>query len=101
MVRDGYNPFEPALAGPDSQVYRTPEDDADPRSQRVRAIRGEIAEALGNQNLPGAAALYLRMKAMDPAQVLSRQAQLDVATQLANEQKYDAAVEAYQAYLKT
>lgn len=93
MVREGYDPF--TATGP---VYE-PEDEQDPKVQRVRAIRGEIAEAIGHGNLPGAAALYLRMKSVDPGQVLSRQAQLDVANQLAEQQQHEQAVEAYSAYL--
>jgi outer membrane protein assembly factor BamD (BamD/ComL family) len=44
--------------------------------------------------------LFLRLKQLDPSQVLSRQAQLDVANQLASQQQYPQAVEAYEQFLQ-
>ena len=95
LVRQGYNPFhapapEPGPVGP-----------MDPSQIRVMELRAEISESLARQNLPGAAALYLRLKALDPSQVLPRQAQLDIANQLAHQQQHAAAVEAYQTFMKT
>jgi membrane associated rhomboid family serine protease len=96
MVREGYNPFEPMAGLPGAPAL----EPVDPNVVRVMELRAEISEALAHQNVPGAAALYLRLKAVDPGQVLSRQAQLDVANQLANQQQHAAAVEAYQGFLK-
>jgi outer membrane protein assembly factor BamD (BamD/ComL family) len=50
--------------------------------------------------MPKAAELYIELKLADPAQVLSRQAQLDVANQLAAQQRYPQAAEAYELFLR-
>lgn len=95
MVREGYNPFYTPGTLP-AQPAGLP----DAAQLRIMEIRAQISETLANQNLPGAAALYLRLKTVDPVQVLSRQNQLDVANQLAHQQQYAAAVEAYQRFLQ-
>lgn len=95
LVRQGYNPF--AIPVPATGPALPP----DPTQIRVMELRAQISDALAKQNLPGAAALYLRLKSFDPDQILSRQAQLDVANQLAHEQKYAPAVDAYQLFLRT
>ena len=62
-------------------------------------IRAEISEAIAHHNLPHAAYLFLELKKLDPSQVLSRQAQLDVANQLASQQFFQQAAEAYEQFL--
>ena len=46
-----------------------------------------------------AAQRFLELLAVDPRQVLSRQAQLDVANHLAGQQRYAEAAEAYEQFL--
>ena len=62
-------------------------------------LRAEISEAIAHHNLPHAAFLYLELKKLDSTQVLSRQAQLDVANQLASQQAYAEAADAYEQFL--
>ncbi len=96
MVSQGYNPFgytpEPGPVDPRPQTV-------DPRSSRLLDLRAEISEAIAHHNLPHAAYLFLELKKLDPNQVLSRQAQLDVANQLASQQFYAQAAEAYEQFL--
>jgi membrane associated rhomboid family serine protease len=94
LVRQGYNPFDgPA---PEAEMPGV----LDGTRARVMELRAEISECLEKKNLPGAAAVYLRLKGVDAEQVLARQNQLDVANELAHEQKYAEAVEAYRVFLK-
>jgi outer membrane protein assembly factor BamD (BamD/ComL family) len=44
--------------------------------------------------------VYLQLRSVDPEQVLARQAQLDVASQLASQQLYPQAAEAYELFLR-
>ena len=44
--------------------------------------------------------LFLELKQLDPHQVLSRQAQLDVANQLASQQFHEQAADAYEQFLR-
>lgn len=95
MVSRGYNPFE---LGP---VTRVGKPVIDPRMDRIHELRGAISEAITRRDYPAAANLYLQLKEIDPAQVLSRTAQLEVATQLHHDGKYPQAAEAYELLLKT
>ncbi len=63
-------------------------------------LRGAILEAIGRHDLPNAASLYLQLKQVDPQQAMPRQAQLDIANQLAGEQQYPQAAEAYETLMR-
>lgn len=95
LVAKGYNPFE---LGP---VTRVGKPVIDPRIDRIHELRGAIGEAISRRDYPTAATLYLQLKEIDPAQVLSRQAQLEVATELHQGGHYAEAAEAYELLLKT
>jgi membrane associated rhomboid family serine protease len=95
LVSQGYNPFGYMPAQPVDVRPREP----DARTTRILELRAEISEAIAHHNLPHAAFLFLELKKMDPTQVLSRQAQLDVANQLAQQQFYAQAAEAYEQFL--
>ena len=97
MVSQGYNPFEFSPQGRGPAVVQA---QLDPRAQEVHDLRSTIAESIARHDLPGAAQLYLQLQRLDPDQVLARQAQLDVANQLAGEQLYVEAAEAYERFLK-
>jgi outer membrane protein assembly factor BamD (BamD/ComL family) len=68
--------------------------------QKIQEMRAEIVEAVAHHNLPHAAMRFLDLKKLDPNQVLSRQAQLDVANQLASQQFYIEAADAYEGFLR-
>jgi tetratricopeptide (TPR) repeat protein len=92
-VSGGWNPY----IGPAPGVRQA---EPDPKTTRILDLRSSIAEAIAAHELPRAGALYLELKTVDPEQVLSRQAQLDVANQLAAEQLYPQAAEAYELFLR-
>jgi membrane associated rhomboid family serine protease len=95
MVSRGYNPF--GYVPPQPVDVRGQQ--LDPRTTRILEMRAEISEAIAHHNLPHAAYLFLELKKIDPTQVLSRQAQLDVANQLASQQLHLQAAEAYEQFL--
>jgi membrane associated rhomboid family serine protease len=106
MVAKGYNPFAygPAAAVPGGMIGRGMSEQVTaphPQADRITELRAEIAEAIAHHELPRAVELYLDLHKVDPEQVLSRQAQLDVANQLNAEQHYAEAAEAYEAFLRT
>src|SRR5690606_5010636 len=94
QVAQGYDPFG----------YKPPQHEdtgqRSPRELEIFETRGAIAAAVSQQRLVDAARLYVQLKVLDPTQVLSRQNQLDVATQLANQELYPQAAEAYESYLR-
>ncbi len=94
-VAQGYNPFGPAPL----DIHAT--QPVDPFTQQIMEMRAAISEAMAHHQPERAAQLYLDLKARDPSQVLSRQTQHDIATQLAHQQLYPQAAEAYEALLAT
>ena len=94
LVAKGYNPFDYTHA-PGGRG-RAPVIDG-----RVTELREQITAALGRHEVETAADLYVQVKVIDPAQVLSRQAQQDVATQLHQAGRYAQAAEAYESLLRT
>lgn len=92
MVASGYDPFgyvPPKRSGP-----------ADPNQERIQEVRATIAEAMARGNLPEAVKGFMELRAIDPAQVLSRQNQLDLANHLFGIEQHAAAADAYEGYLR-
>jgi outer membrane protein assembly factor BamD (BamD/ComL family) len=106
-VAAGYDPF---VAVPPADVRRADDQRRererrqrevyDARVERIKELRAQVHEAIAHHNLPHAAIVFLELKSVDPDQVLSRQAQLDVANQLASQQFYPEAAEAYEQFLR-
>lgn len=71
----------------------------DPAQQALMERRAAILEALARADRPKAAQLYADLLKTDARQVLSQQAQLDVAHQLMSEGRYDTAATAYELML--
>jgi hypothetical protein len=67
---------------------------------RIHELRAQVHEAIAHHNLPHAAILFIELKELDREQVLSRQAQLDVANQLASQQFHEQAADAYEQFLR-
>lgn len=78
----------PAVAPPDA------------RQTQISMLRGQVHQLIADHDLSAAARGYVELKTLDPQQVLARQAQLDIANQFAQEQKFEQAAEAYETFLK-
>ena len=89
----GWDPFgvapPPARKGP-----------LNPNLERIQDVRARISDELSKHQLEEAAKLYLELRAIDPNQVLARQSQLDVANTLYTQQKYAAAADAYELFVR-
>lgn len=103
-VASGWDPY---MIGPQSGRGKrggtgvaTPEAPPDPRTATIMDLRAQVAEAMAHRNLAGAAELYLKLRGVDPNQVLSRNAQLDIANQLAEMGRFSDAVQAYDLFLR-
>lgn len=96
MVSKGYNPFDYVPKRGAEQNAPAP----DPRDEQIMSLRGQIQEAVNRHDLPTAAQLYLQLKRVDSQQALPKPVQLDVANQLAGEQHYAQAAEAYETLLR-
>jgi outer membrane protein assembly factor BamD (BamD/ComL family) len=93
LVSKGYDPF--------SYTAKMESAKPNPQLERIQDLRAEISDAVSHEKLEEAKKLYLELRAIDPKQVLSRQAQLDVANQLFSDSMHEAAADAYELYLRT
>lgn len=97
LTASGYDPF--GVSDRIRPEHRLPAPTS-PEQDRVHDLRAQITEALAVHDPVRAAEAYLQMKQLDREQVLPRQAQLDVANQLASQQKYTDAADAYELFLR-
>jgi membrane associated rhomboid family serine protease len=98
LTAKGYDPFK--YTSPAIDAGRRLAAPTSPVQDKVQDLKAKITELLAVHDPAGAAERFLEMKKLDPEQVLSRQAQLDVANQLASQQKYTDAADAYEAFLR-
>jgi membrane associated rhomboid family serine protease len=97
ITASGYDPFAYTLKVRPEQRLPAPPD---PQQEKIQDLRAQIGEFLSQRDLPRAAELYVQLRGIDPQQVLPRQAQLDIANQLASQQLYPDAAEAYELFLR-
>ena len=66
---------------------------------KIRQLREEIADRIYRHNLHEAAESYLELTGLDSEQILPRQYLLDIANQLASENRHDQAAQIYEKFL--
>ena len=69
------------------------------KEEQIREVRSEVSNRIAERNLPAAALAYLELMKLDSEQILPRQYLLDVANQLAGENKYVESARAYEQFL--
>jgi membrane associated rhomboid family serine protease len=97
LTASGYDPFGYSERVRVENRLPAPVTEQQTRAQELKA---QIAQAHADHDHARAADLYLELKTVDREQVLSRQAQLEIANQLASQQKYPEAAEAYESFLR-
>ncbi|MAE60055.1 MAG: hypothetical protein CMJ49_01735 [Planctomycetaceae bacterium] len=75
-------------------------DDVDEDTQRVMRFRGAINRALTERQDARAVEQFAELMELDPKQVLSHQAQLDLANHAMSINRHDVAAQAYEGYLQ-
>jgi len=100
VVSNGYDPF----TGRQSRRIKVKELKKETTAQqqiqkRTGEIRNEIARRIAQRNLPAAAELYLELIKLDSGQILPRQYLLDIANQLAGDNKHAESAGAYEQFL--
>lgn len=98
VVARGPDPFKAAFSKIiDAREVKTEaQKQADEKSS---ALRQEIFTRISQGNLAVAAELYLELTKNDPAQLLPRQALLDIANQLMSQGRWPCAADAYEKFL--
>jgi len=69
------------------------------RDEKISQLRNEIGHRIAQRNLPAAAEIYLELIEIDSTQVPPRQYLLDIANQLASENKHTQSAHAYEKFL--
>jgi len=100
VTSSGYDPFTgQAVSKPvkSKEVKKTPAQVQ--QEQRVEKLRKEISKRINQRNLPAAAVLYLELISIDSEQILPRQHLLDIANQLASDNRPAESARAYEQFL--
>jgi len=77
------------MQGLDQQTY-----------DKIQQLRRDISSLISQRNLPQAAQVYQELISTDGGQILPQQQLLDIANELASENKYNEAAEAYEKFIK-
>ena len=97
LARGGFHAWETSSKSMPGQANGS----SSKSQERLMPLRAQVNEALAEHNLPEAARHYVRMLALNSRQVMGQQQQLDLASQLMSESRYDTAATAYELFLDT
>jgi len=100
VVSNGYDPFTGPPLRKRIKIKEVKTAVEKQKQDEIDQLRSEIAARLAQKNLAAAAELYLQLIKIDDTQVLPRQHLLDVANQLASENRYAQAAQAYEKFLQ-
>ncbi|MBW7988479.1 MAG: rhomboid family intramembrane serine protease [Planctomycetes bacterium] len=95
-VSSGYDPFTGRTENKRTKPKSPAEQQKDEKSKELRR---EINKRVTERNLPAAAGLYLELMTHDSEQILPKQHLLDIANQLAGDNKPAESAQAYEKFL--
>jgi len=99
-VSGGYDPFSAQQMSRQIKVKEVKKTASQlQQEEKITQLRNEIASRITQRNLPAAAKIYLELMAVDSEQILPRQYLLDIANQLAADNKPSQAAQAYEQFL--
>ncbi len=100
-VSSGYDPFSGQTKTRQIKVKEVKKTAAEKQQEdKITHLRNEITGRITQRNLPAAATAYLELIDLDNEQILPRQYLLDIANQLASNDKSAQAAAAYEQFLK-
>jgi membrane associated rhomboid family serine protease len=99
VVAKGYDPFAAQVRTKTVKAKEVKAPGQKERDEKIGKLRDEIFKAVLERRLPDAAEFYLELMEAGPEQILPRQHLLDVANQLASEEKPSEAAAAYEQFL--
>ena len=98
VVSSGYDPFT-GRASRRIKVKEVKTAAQMQQEEKIKQLRNDISNRMLERNLPAAAELYLELMEVDGAQVPPRQYLLDIANQLASDNKQTESAAAYEKFL--
>lgn len=100
LTRDGFQPWAHGKDGT-PRAGTAPPPPTTAHEMRVMDMRAKVHRLITERDLPAAARAYAELIDLDPGQVLGRQQQVDLASQLMTMGKHDAAARAYELFIHT
>ena len=99
VVSSGYDPFTGEVRTKQIKVREIRTAPSETNEGKITELRNEISNRIAQRNLASAAQVYLELIQIDGLQILPRQQLLDVANQLASENRHAEAARAYEQFL--
>ncbi len=100
VVSSGYDPFTGQTKNRRIKVKEVIKSAAERQKQeQIIQLRSEISNRMMQRNLPAAAELFIELMKRDSEQILPRQQLLDIANQLAGDNKHAESARAYEQFL--
>jgi len=100
VVSTGYDPFKAPGAARRIKIKEVVKTAAQKqKDNEIGRLRSRISERIAQRNLPAAAEAYLELMRLDHSQIITQQNLLDVANQLASENKPAESAHAYEQFL--
>ncbi len=99
VVSNGYDPFTGEARTKRIEVREIKDTAQQQNEEKIKELRNEISSRIAQRNLASAAQIYLEIMELDSEQILPRQHLLDIANQLASDNKSAEAARAYEQFL--
>lgn len=99
VVSGGYDPFTGRTEHKRIRVREVKSPVEQKKDEQSKELRNDISRRIAEHNLPAAADLYLELMSHDDSQILPRQQLLDIANQLAGDNKPAESAQAYEQFL--
>ena len=97
VVASGYDPYTGRTKIKVKEVIKSAAEQQ--KDEQIRQLRSDISNRIAQRNLPAAAELFIELLQQDSEQILPRQQLLDIANQLAGENKHAESARAYEQFL--
>ena len=99
-VSSGYDPFTGQARTKQIKVKEVKKTAAEQQAEKkIKQLRNEISSRMLERNVPAAAKVYLELMRLDSGQIVPRQHLLDIANQLASDNKPAESAQAYEQFL--
>ena len=96
-VSSGYDPYTGRTKIKVKEVIKSAAEQQ--KEEQIRQLRSEISDRMTQRNLPAAAELFIELMEQDSEQILPSKQLLDIANQLAGENKHAESARAYEQFL--
>jgi membrane associated rhomboid family serine protease len=98
-VSGGFDPFSGRTETRRIKVKEVKSPAEQQKDEKSKELRNKISKRIAERNLPAAAGLYLELMSHDSSQILPRQHLLDIANQLAGDNKPVESAQSYEQFL--